>query len=431
MSFDNNIHKLRPFSRGVSIIGIGITPFMLTMDNPDTKGLTEGEMFGHAAISAMKDAGITPNDIDMYIHGQAGPIFQSDAGTPNMSVANWFGMKGRASVHHSQACATGYVALEEACTFVASGVYDVVLSGTCDMSYSIVKEGTPNFIRRHCTEEIFAGILENFKPMDYPRWSHAVQPMLTESWLDDYVKEYHLEDRIDEMLCTLSVNSNEMACKNPNSMTHDTYDSTAKMLGMDNAMDYLKSRFNPKMGKYLRVSHFEQRCDGAGAVIVCPTEMAHRFTDHPIEVLGVGHSCVACGTPQNERHATRLAYNQVKELTGLTGKDMDLFMTNDFFQTSQFLSAEECEYIPRGAAYEYIMEKRMTNEGDRPVQTNGGRCCYGHAHGTSGLHDVYEAVMQMRGLMGETQVKHDVNYAMLRGFGGGQNVLNIILKNNR
>ncbi len=431
MGYQDNIKPLKPFSRGVSIIGIGVTPFMLSMDDPETKGLTEGELFGHAAIQAMKDANLTAKDIDFYIHGQAGPIFQSDAGTPNMHVANWFGMKGRASVHHSQACSTGYVALEQACTYVASGVYDIVLSGTCDMSYSIVAKGRPGCFRRHCTEDIFADVLENFKPMDYPRWSHAVQPMLTESWLDSYISEYGLEDRAEDMLCELSKNSNMMACLNPNSMTHDTYDDMAHMFRMKDADEFLRSKFNPKMGKYMRASHFEQRCDGAGAVIVCPTEMAGKFTDHPVEVLGIGHSCVPCGTPQLERHATALAYKQARELTGLTGKDMDLFMTNDFFQTSQFLTAEECEYIPRGASYEYIKDGRLTFKGDRPVQTNGGRCCYGHAHGTSGLHDLYECVMQMRGAMGPTQVGHKVNHAMLRGFGGGQNVLNIIIRNTK
>ena len=108
---------------------------------------------------------------------------------------------------------------------------------------------------------------------------------------------------------------------------------------------------------------------------------------------------------------------------------MDLFLTNDFFQASQMLSAEACEYIPQGEAWKYIMDGRTKPDGDRPVNTNGGRCCYGHAHGTSGVHDLYEAIMQMRGKMGETQVKKPVKHAMIRGFGGGQNVLCTILRN--
>ena len=46
-------------------------------------------------------------------------------------------MKGRGSYHHSEACASGYVALETAAAMVASGTYDVVLSGCVEMQYSI------------------------------------------------------------------------------------------------------------------------------------------------------------------------------------------------------------------------------------------------------------------------------------------------------
>lgn len=74
------------------------------------------------------------------------------------------------------------------------------------------------------------------------------------------------------------------------------------------------------------------------------------------------------------------------------------------------------------------MSSRTAFDGDRPVNSSGGRCHYGHAHGTSGLADVFEAVMQLRGSMGVTQIKGDPKYAMLRGFGGGQNITVQILK---
>ena len=50
MSYKNNVNPLKPYSRGVSIIGVGAVPFMFAMDDPETKGLTEGELFGYAAI---------------------------------------------------------------------------------------------------------------------------------------------------------------------------------------------------------------------------------------------------------------------------------------------------------------------------------------------------------------------------------------------
>lgn len=251
-----------------------------------------------------------------------------------------------------------------------------------------------------------------------------------ESWLDYYVKENGIsEEDVDAMMTALSVNCRRAAALNPlSTITNNTYEELAATNGMDSAYEYLHSKFNPLIGKYMRGSHFEQRCDGAAAIIVCPTELAYKYTDHPIEILGIGHSNVEAGNPRNEMYATQNAYRQVKELTGLTGADMDIFLANDFYNQSEFLSAEMCEYLPKGEGWQYTKEGRIAYDGDRPINTNGGRCQYGHAAGASGLHDVYEAVHQMRGDAGATQVHHDVKHAMLRGFGGSQNVLNIMME---
>ena len=116
-----NQTKLHPYRRGVSIIGVGCTPFMYTVDKEETNGLTEGELFGYAALKAMEDAGVNPQNVDFYFHGEASPLNGSNYLTPNIHVTNWFGMKGKASIHHSEACCTGYYAVEEAVNAVASG----------------------------------------------------------------------------------------------------------------------------------------------------------------------------------------------------------------------------------------------------------------------------------------------------------------------
>ena len=51
------------YNGSVSIIGVGCTPFMYTVDDPETNGLTEGELFGYAALKAMEDAGVTARDV--------------------------------------------------------------------------------------------------------------------------------------------------------------------------------------------------------------------------------------------------------------------------------------------------------------------------------------------------------------------------------
>ncbi len=428
MSKEIKNKPLKPLSRSVSIIGVGATPFMKTLKDPELKGLGEGEMFGTAALMAMEDAGVTPKDVEYYFHGQCFPSIQSAAATPAASLGNWFGMKGKASSHHSEACGTGYIALEQAVLAVASGTYDIVLSGCCDMSYSRAILHKPSHIRTILTSEEFTDGLAMLYDKSYALPNLAANPIVADVWLDDYRKENNLtQEQVDDVLCQMAYDSRRAACQNPRSVTKISMDEEAEQHGMT-AENYLRSENNPTYSTLLRRLNFEIRADGAAAVIVCPTEMAYKYTDHPIEVLATGHATLDGITGNLEKYATRAAYEQVKELTGLSGKDMDLFIANDFFECSQFLAAEECEYLPKHEAWKYVLNSRTAYDGDRPINTNGGRCHYGHAHGTSGLADVYEAVQQLRGNMGPTQIKGDPQYAMLRGYGGGQNVTCQILK---
>ncbi len=417
------------YKRSVSIIGVGCTPFMVTIDNPETNGLTEGELFGYAAIEAMKDAGIDGSQIQFYFHGQANPGFTSHYITPAIQVANWFGARGIGGVHHSEACCTGYMALDLAVEAVASGKYDMVLSGCVDMGADWPVLGKPAHVRRELDMEEFMGSL----PMIYDRAYTRPMEAGVVSGFDDppeeYTRMYGLTDKeFDDVCNAMAMANSKNASKNPLACNRKTYDEIAKERGYATGMDYLRSPYNPKMSAYLRVSGTELRCDGAAAVIVCPTEIAKQYTDKPIEVLGFGNSALESMQVHLERRATEEAARQVYEMTGVKPSEVDLLMTNDFVIPSQVVSAEAVGYLPKGEGWKYFLEGRTDYEGDKPINTNGGRTCFGHAHAASGLADVYEAVKQMRGECGERQVKKLPKTTMLRGFGGAQNVCAALLR---
>ena len=67
-------------------------------------------------------------------------------------------------------------------------------------------------------------------------------------------------------------------------------------------------------------------------------------------------------------------------------------------------------------------------DGDKPINTNGGRTSFGHAHAASGLADMYEACKQLWGECGGHQVKIAPKTAMLRGYGGAQNVAAVVIR---
>ena len=395
-----NQTKLHPYKRGVSIIGVGCTPFMYTVDREETNGLTEGEMFGYAALKAMEDAGVNPQNVDFYFHGEASPLNGSNYLTPNVHVTNWFGMKGKASIHHSEACCTGYYAIEEAVNAVASGKYDCVLSGCVEFGDSLAVVNHP-YKREKMTMEKF---------------------LQTTAWL--YERPY-----TRSLMC---INNRRNASKNPLAIERRPYEEIAKEAGFDDVMDYMRSPYNPRMGDFLRAGGLELKCDGAAAVVVCATELVDKYMGNkshkPIEVLGVGAACCEATTPHFEVRATEEAARQVYELTGLSGEDIDIFYANDFIITSHLVAAEIAGYLPYGEGWKYICAGRTAYDGDKPINTNGGRTSFGHAHAASGLADLYECVRQMRGEAGEGQVKKIPKTAMLRGYGGAQNICTYIIR---
>lgn len=421
--------KLGKTLRSVSIVGIGATPFIDTITDEKYKGLTNGELFGHAALDAMKDAGVEPRDVQFFYHGSANPYILFKAVSPNLQVADWFGMRGKGSLSHSEGCCTGYIALEEAVMAVASGMYDVVLTGGCDMGKGMPDGNTPDHMRTALTSEIVLPDLDSLFDRAYGRFLGGGPGMNHDDWINFYAMENNMSaEQIDDILAHQAYYFRKNASLCPRAMKRETYDELAKAAGYDDVWEYMRSPFNPKMTQYLRTSSDSSVADGAACCIVVPTEIAHKFTDKPVEVLGIGASVLDAIVPHLEKYATAEAARQVYEQTGLTPDDMDILYVNDFIGSSAFLAAEEVGYLPKGEGWKYVMDGRIAYDGDKPMNTNGGRTSYGHAFAASGLADIFEAVTQLRGEAGERQVKKQPKHVFLRGFGGSQNVRCIILK---
>lgn len=416
------------YGRSVSIIGVGCTPFFNSNEDPKMKGLSEGELFGYAAIEAMKDAGIDASQIDFFYHGSDHAGFMADYTTPAMQVQEWIGMRGKGCAHHSEGCCTGYYALDVAVNAVASGKYDVVLSGCVEMADSLPDLSKPACYRKELDFTELAKGLDQLWDRAYTR-AMAVNGIGFDIEIIKYARDHGLtNEQVNEILNAMAINCRYNAVKNPRALFQTSYDEEADDYGYDSAEEYLSSSMNAFYGEFLRLSHGEQRASGAAALIVCPTDMAWKFTDKPIEVLGFGHSSMEGLNHHLESRASEVAIRQAYDATGVKPEEIDLLYVNDFVISSHLVVAEIAGYLPKGEGWKYVLDGRTRYDGDKPINTNGGRTSFGHAYGASGCADYYEAVKQMRGECGERQVKKLPKTCMLRGFGGGQNVLTAILR---
>ena len=422
-------HKL---TRSVSIIGVGSTPYGNILTDSRLKGLTEQELFSWAALNAMEDAGIEGKDIEALFHGQNGNIAFSRTMSPAVSYQDWVGMHGATGIHHEEACATGYIGFTLGVMAVASGAYDFVLTGGVELLTNKVNTKKPAYIREPATVQYMIEEIPN--TLADPNFSRFPGNVAHNSLFGyppaDYLKKYGITwEQFDDMCNALAIQCRRGAARHPLAIQRVEYDQLAREAGYEDPMDFLRNNPKDPIGvDHYRKAHYFSRADGASAVIICPTELAHQFKQQPIEVLGISASSMDSRHPRNEAKITEIVCEQIYRDTGVTSKEIDLFMTQDLRIFDQIESAEIAGYLPHGEGWRIAMSGQTGFDGERPINTNGGRPSFGHAYGASGLADIQEMVEQMRGVAGPRQMKKLPETAMIRGIGGGQNATAAILR---
>src|SRR4029077_1046761 len=130
--------------------------------------------------------------------------------------------------------------------------------------------------------------------------------------------------------------------------------------------------------------------------------------DLPIDVL----ACVQTrGSPRISGHqdivsfdATVKAAERAYQAAGLTPKDIDLVELHDCFSMAEIIDSEDLGLVPRGMGAKWAAQGRTRVGGDIAINPSGGLLAKGHPVGATGVGQLYEAVLQLRG-MHANQVK--------------------------
>jgi acetyl-CoA C-acetyltransferase len=81
------------------------------------------------------------------------------------------------------------------------------------------------------------------------------------------------------------------------------------------------------------------------------------------------------------------------------------------------LSLEASGFAERGQGVRLALDEEIGVEGRLPISTMGGLKGRGHPVGATGLYQVVEAAVQLRGKAGRNQVEH-AQLAMTQNIGG-------------
>lgn len=166
--------------------------------------------------------------------------------------------------------------------------------------------------------------------------------------------------------------------------------------------------------------------DGAAAVLLSAGKPG------AVRVLGIAQASDYVALEQ-KRDITTLMANQVAAhkafaMAGLTAKDVDLLEVHDCFTIAEILALEDMGFVKKGEGGPATAAGYTALEGEKPVNTSGGLKSKGHPVGATGVGQICDLVIQMRGQAEpERQVKRrEVGLAQNLGGSGATSVVTIL-----
>ncbi len=369
--------------KDVAVLGVGMHRFGMWAEK------AHADMAREAGLAALGDAGLTFRDVQAaYVGHIFAPVMRA------VRTMKEFGLTGIPVQHVENASATGSAAFREACFAVASGRHDVVMVlGFDKMSEMIQRSGAgtdPAYLEDSILPAAFFAL-----------WA---------------TRRMHERGTKPEHLAAIAAKNFNNGALNPMSQRQPEQPVTVeKVLAARMVAWPLTTMMSCPIG------------DGAACAIVGRPEMARRL--HPgrpvVRVLASelqteryerGHLFVGpvVGPARMSVDTSRAAYAQAD----LGPEDMDLVQVHDAFAIEELEYYELLGLCREGEAEACIERGDFALGGRVAVSTDGGLIARGHPGGPTGLAQIWETTLQLRGEAGKRQVK-DARVGLCHMMGGG------------
>ncbi|MEY2944001.1 MAG: hypothetical protein RLY97_2015 [Pseudomonadota bacterium] len=353
----------------VCVVGIGIHKFGRT-DN--VSGLDQGVF---ALREALKDAGLEWPDVQFAYGGS------DAAGNPDTMVEQ-IGLTGVQFINVRNGCAAGGSALASAQMAIKSGEYDIGLA----VGFDKHPRGAFNAL-----------------PAEYnlPDWYGEAGYMVTTQFFAAKITRYMHEYGITP---TALGRVAEKAFINGAKADHAWRREPVALEDILNAPlvsdPYTKFMFcSPAEGGVALILASEKKARELGKPLIRLKAAAMR-TRPPgsFEVFAPSIDIRRGGS------ATRLASAAAFAQAGIGPEDIDVAQLQDTEAGAEIMHMAENGFCQDGEQEQWLAERRTHLDGKLPINTDGGCLACGEPIGASGLRQVYENVVQLRGDGGARQV---------------------------
>ena len=166
--------------------------------------------------------------------------------------------------------------------------------------------------------------------------------------------------------------------------------------------------------------------DGAAALVLARPDLLPPHVSQPM-VRIAGSSSVSDTLALHDRsdplsfQAARLSVERACQQARIAPLQIDLFELYDIYSIYGVLSLEAAGFAPRGEGWKLAQDDCISLGGSLPVSTMGGLKARGNPGGATGVYQVVEAVLQLRGQAGSNQVP-DARRALIQCLGGPASV---------
>ncbi len=372
-------------SEDIAIIGIGLHPF------GRHEGVSAMEMGVIAVNRALDDAGIAWKDVQAAYGGSLAVMH------PDTMVKH-LGISGVPFTNIFNGCATGGNCLINAANAIKAGAADVAIAIGLD---------------KHPPGAFSAG--DSMAGLGLGEWygetGLAVNPQFFAMKMKRYMHEHGITE---DCLNRVAVKAFKNGSLNPDAWRRRelSYEEIANSVMVCNP---------------LRKFHFCSPSEGAAAVIVCRADIAGRFTSDPIflragvfktrlhgsfEVMSPAQSSLRTN-PSPSVQAAEAAY----AAAGIGPEEIEIAQIQDTEVGHEIMHMAECGFCKDGEQEALIRDGATQIDGRLPINTDGGLLANGEPVGASGLRQIYEICLQLRGQAGARQVPRKIKTGLTHVYG--------------
>jgi acetyl-CoA acetyltransferase len=369
--------------RDVAVLGVGMYRFGMYYD------VSNATMAREAGMAALRDAGLSFRDVKA---AYVGHIFAQVMS--GVRVMKEFGLTGIPVQRIENASATGSAAFREACLQVAAGHADVVMVLGFDKMTTMIQQSTQGTAPENMEDAILpAGF--------FALWA---------------TRRMHERGMKAEHLAKIAAKNFNNGALNPMAQRQaDTLITPEKVLGARMVAWPLTTMMSCPMG------------DGAACAIVGRADLAKKLRpDRPVvrvtasdlqsEKYARGH--LFMGPVVGPAQMTIDTSKNVYEEAGVGPADLDLVQVHDAFAIEELEYYELLGLCKPGEAEACIDRGDFERNGRVAVSTDGGLIARGHPGGPTGLAQIWETTLQLRGEAGKRQVEN-ARIGLCHMMGGG------------